>query len=143
MSSRKFENEDVEKVFDTYPEKFQKPLLKIREWIFELADDSDVIGRLEETLKWGQPSYVTIETQSGSTIRLDRFGKESIAVFFHCKTTLVQTFRDFFGSEFEFSKNRAIVLNPEEPISEESLKFCLDMALTYHHQKGRLSRAGD
>lgn len=132
---KKFDDASVESVFVGYPARFRDPLLKIREWIFTLSEQSQEIGPLQETLKWGQPGYVTHKSKSGSTVRLDRFGPDKIAVFFHCKTTLVDTFGTLFPGVFEFSKNRAIVLDPDNPIPEAELQVCLEMALTYHLQK--------
>jgi hypothetical protein len=45
-----------------------------------------------EALKWGQPSYLTPQSQSGSTIRIDQVKPEAgqRAVYFHCQTNLVE-----------------------------------------------------
>ena len=126
---------EVEKVFQSYPEKYRKPLMELRGLILQAAKETPGVGKLEETLKWGQPSYVTKQSKSGSTVRIDRFGKDKIAIFFHCKTTLVDTFRTIFPGTFEFSKNRAIVFNPSEPLPEMALDMCIGMALTYHKNK--------
>jgi len=39
--------------------------------IFDVAKKTPGVGKLEEDLRWGQPSYLTLETGSGSTIRID------------------------------------------------------------------------
>ncbi|MGX7245578.1 DUF1801 domain-containing protein [Enterococcus quebecensis] len=125
-------NVNVATIFASYPERYQQPLLQIRELIFETAASLVVVGELEESLKWNQPSYATKVTKSGSPIRIDRFGSEKIAVYFHCQTTLVEEFRALFGEVFEFSKNRAIVLDPEQELPIKELTFCIERALTYH-----------
>lgn len=118
--------------FEHYPERFQKPLLELRRLIIDTAASSIVVGELEESLKWNQPSYATKASKSGSPIRIDRFGDKKIALFFHCQTTLVEEFRALFGDIFEFSKNRAIILDPDKELPIKELAFCIEQALTYH-----------
>ena len=92
---------------------------------------------MEETLKWGQPSYLTTETKSGSTIRLDaiRAMPGSYALYFHCQTTLVETFKDKFGATFRYEGNRALIFSAADKIPETELRECIALALTYHVKK--------
>jgi len=113
-----------------------KLLLKVRSLIFEVAKTHDV-GPITETLKWGQPSYLTEETKSGSTIRLGLL-KGDAAVFLNCNTTLVDGFRSDFPDAFEYSGNRALLLNSQS--DDAALAICLGRALTYHRDK-RKARA--
>jgi hypothetical protein len=85
----------------------------------------------------GQPSYLTSETRSGSTIRIDRVksAASQYAVYFHCQTDLVQTFRQLYPTELSYGGNRSIVLNAEDDIPEPALRHCLALALTYHLRK--------
>lgn len=131
---RKLTDPEVKSIFHGYPDDYRLPLMQIRELIFDTAENNSKIGALLETLKWSQPSYVTHVTKSGSTIRIDRFGKNKIAVFFHCKTTLVDTFKEMFP-EFEYSKNRAIIFDPKKELPLDDLSVCIDLALTYHTVK--------
>jgi len=61
----------------------------------------------------GQPSYLTAESKSGSTIRIDQVKAEAgqYAVYFHCQTDLVETFRELYP-ELSYSGNRAICSTP-------------------------------
>ncbi|MEN3931211.1 DUF1801 domain-containing protein [Microvirga sp. W0021] len=127
---RAFEDATVEAVFNAYPQQFRKALLALREIIFEVAAETEGVGPLSEVLKWSQPSYLTEKTGSGTTVRLDRFGDSSVAVFFHCQTTLVETFRELFP-ELKYEKNRAIVLDPVKALPADVLAICIKMALTY------------
>ncbi|KMW74681.1 hypothetical protein TI10_02630 [Photorhabdus luminescens subsp. luminescens] len=131
-----FQSNEVHSVFNNYPEQYQKPLLMIRELIFDVASKTKGVGLITETLKWGQPSYLTLETGSGTTIRLDRFGHSYVAIFFHCQTTLVDTFRTLFP-ELTYSKNRAIVLDPKTDLPIDELSMCIEMSLTYKLRKKR------
>ena len=65
----------VAKVFENYPKAVRSKLLFLRQLIFETAERTQGVGELEETLKWNQPSYLTPETKSGSTIRIGRLRK--------------------------------------------------------------------
>jgi len=63
---------EVSRAFDALPASIGKRLLQVRALIFATAAAHDDVGRLAETLKWGEPAYLTDETGSGSTIRLGR-----------------------------------------------------------------------
>ena len=91
------------------------------------------VGKLTETLKWGEPAYLTDETGSGSTIRLGRLkDSEHAAILFNCKTTLVDTFRERFPDEFEYRQTRALLLPLSGALPKQELTVCLSLALTYH-----------
>lgn len=132
-----FQSKAVAEVFSRYPEKIKQKLLSVREMIFEVAKETQGVGKLQETLKWGEPAYVTSESGSGSTIRIDqrRGSKGQYAIYFHCQTTLVDTFRTLFPDTFTFEGNRAIVFREEQAVPKRERRHCIYMALTYHLQK--------
>jgi len=86
-----FFNPAMGAVFSAYPKPIEARLLALRRLILDTAKATKGVGALEETLKWGQPSYLTTESKSGSMIRIDRVKSDaaSYAVFFHCQTDLV------------------------------------------------------
>jgi hypothetical protein len=63
-----------------------------------VAPATEGVGALEETLKWGQPAYLTRASRSGSTIRIGcrRADPHTYAMYFHCQTDLVHRFRALF-----------------------------------------------
>ena len=126
----------VATVFDAYPGPIKAKLKALRRLIFETAKTTNGVGTLEETLKWGQPSYLTAETKSGSTIRIDQVkeAEGQYAVYFHCQTDLVETFRELYP-ELRYSGNRAILLDAGEKLPEAALRHCIALALTYHARK--------
>jgi hypothetical protein len=67
----------VAAAFSIFPAGVRARLLEVRELIFETAADIKGVGPLTETLKWGEPAYLTQATGSGSTIRLGWFGLRS------------------------------------------------------------------
>ena len=129
----------VAAVFDAYPAPLKSRLLRLRELILEAASTTEGVGKLEETLKWGQPSYLTAETKAGSTIRIDRVksGKGGYAMYFHCQTTLVATFRELYPDALTFDGNRAIIFAEDEEIPADEVRHCIALALTYHLNKRR------
>lgn len=132
-----FQSEAVAGVFSLYPKRIRQKLLSVREMIFEVATETPGVGKLQETLKWGEPAYLTAESGSGSTIRINqRKGSQGqYAIYFHCQTTLVDTFRTLFPDTFTFEGNRAIVFRAEQAVPKKELKQCIRMALTYHQRK--------
>ncbi|MGB6634840.1 MAG: DUF1801 domain-containing protein, partial [Bradyrhizobium sp.] len=48
----------VEAVFKAYPQPAKAKLLALRRLIFDTAKATRGVGRIEEALKWGQPSYL-------------------------------------------------------------------------------------
>jgi hypothetical protein len=108
-------------------------LLDVRQLIFEVANNDPRIGQIEETLRWGEPAYLTTTNRTGSTIRLSIEKNTGMpALFFNCKTTLVEEFRQQFGNTLTYSKNRAVVIDRDDSQHSSALKICIAAALTYH-----------
>lgn len=122
----------------SYPEAVQPGLLELRRLIFETAEDIERVGTIEETLKWGQPSYLTSETRSGSTTRIaaTRPGSaHDYAMYFICSTNLVERFEHMFGELFAYEGNRALLFEVGQELPDGELRECVAMALTYHWSK--------
>ncbi len=132
----------VDGIFGAYPRPVKAKLLALRRLILDTAKTTKGVGALEETLKWGQPSYLTTESKSGSTIRIDQVKAAAgqVAVYFHCKTNLVETFRELYP-ELRYSGNRAILLDAADKLPEAELRHCVALALTYHLSKRKTVRA--
>ncbi len=128
---------DVHAAISTYPEHQKNGLLSLRTMIFETARHTDGVGFLTETLKWGQPSYLTLESRSGSTVRIDRFKSDinRIALFVHCQTSLILQFRDYYGDKLTYDGKRAVHFNVIDPLPDGPIRHCIALALTYHLNK--------
>lgn len=129
----KFESIDVLNTFDCYPDAISEKLLFLHQLVFEAASENG-IDDLEETLKWGEPSYLT---KKGSTVRIawrKSFPNE-YGVFFHCKTTLVDTFKEVYPEQFRFEGNRAILFDIDDAVPVDALKHCIALSLSYHTVK--------
>lgn len=126
----------VETVFEKYPAGVRRRLAALRKLIFDVAAHTEGVGRLTETLKWGQPSYLTEETGSGSTVRIDRLREgDGCAVYFHCQSGLVENFRTLYPKTFRYEGKRAIVFGVGDRLPEAELRHCIALALTHHLRK--------
>ena len=127
-------NPEVKSVFEGYPDAVRKKMFALRELVIETAMETEGVLSLEETLKWGEPSYLT---KFGSTIRMDWKPKkpQQYAFYFKCTSRLVETFKVVFKNRLVFEGNRAIVFDLDHDIPVEELKYCIRAALTYHKVK--------
>jgi hypothetical protein len=134
-----FEDVNVRAVFDAYPPLLRAGLLGLRQLIFDTARQTEGVGALVETLKWGQPAYFPATPRIGSTIRIDALKSQEplYAIFFHCQTTLVATFRQLYADELAFEGNRAVVLSAAQKLPRATLRHCIALALTYHYRRRR------
>ena len=137
-----FQHPEVERVFAAYPDGVRGRMLELRALVFEMAAGLPVVGRVEETLKWGEPAYLTPESRSGSTIRMDWKARapEVCGLYFNCHTSLVAGFRDAFGGVFRYEGERAVLVPVDGAYPREAVARCFAAALTYH-RRGIISTA--
>jgi len=128
------QNPQTKVKFESYPEYIQNKMTYLRDLILETASEIESIEEIEETLKWGEPSYIV---KKGSTIRMDWKPKAptQYAMYFNCNTSLVETFKALYGNLFKYEKNRAILFELNDKIPKNELKECIEMALKYHSLK--------
>lgn len=129
-----FDDPRVEQVFSTFPSELRAGLLHLRALIFDVAARTEGIGRLEETLKWGQPAYLTSETKSGTTIRLGCPKQGGFAIYVHCQTSIVADFKALFPNEFAYEGNRALHFASSDDLPVDKLGLFIKSALTYHRR---------
>lgn len=136
MKQARHSDSAVDAVFSAYPRPVKSKLQALRRLIFDTAKNTRGVGPLDETLKWGQPSYLTTESKSGSTVRIDQVKAEpgQYAVYFHCQTDLVETFRELYP-KLRYGGNRCIMLDAKDRLPEAELRHCVALALTYHLRK--------
>ena len=139
MGVRRIRDPEVAAAFDAYPPAFRTKLLALRKLILETAAATEGVGEIEETLGWGEPAYLTSETKSGSTIRIDWKARDPdrYAMYFHCQTGLVADFRERFGDVLHCEGNRSIVFERDEAVRTRELSACIAAALTHHREKKR------
>jgi hypothetical protein len=58
-------NPDFDTVFENYPKEVKDKMIYLRDLVRKTANEIEEIKVLEETLKWGEPSFIT---KHGSTL---------------------------------------------------------------------------
>ncbi|MFC3852900.1 DUF1801 domain-containing protein [Salinispirillum marinum] len=126
-------NPEVQAKFDGYPQDARQQLESVRRLILALAAEHE-LGDVEETLKWGEASYLV---KGGTSIRIDwkHQDPDSIKVFFHCQTSMIETCKELYRNEFAYEGKRAIVIPLSTNIEQVPLGHCLLLALRYHELK--------
>lgn len=122
-------NLEVKQKFETYPSDIAILLNNIRDLILSVAKKEGITD-LTETLKWGEPSYIT---KHGSAVRLAWKAKypEQFGIYFNCKTSLIETFKEVYGDIFTYEGNRAIIFNKDQILPLNELAHCISMSLRY------------
>lgn len=132
-------DERVAAVLAQYPDTVREKLLVLRAAILDIAHAENV-GPIEETLKWGQPAYLTTGG-AGTTIRIDRDETHggAVALYVNCKSNLVDEWRERFP-DMIFGGERSLHLALDADLSDPRLGICIAEALTYHRRRGRSGR---
>lgn len=132
-----FKDADVKAVFAVVPQPLHLPLMRLRQCILDTAAEMAAVGAPVETLKWGEPAYLPKSPRTGTTIRINAVKNSATryAMFVHCQTSLLATFRQIYGSQFSYAGNRAIVFDIASTPPELPLKHCIALALTYHGRR--------
>lgn len=127
-------NPAVQAVFDRYPKEVREKMEVLRQLVLEVAEEVEEITKLEETLKWGEPSYLT---KKGSTLRMDWKPKNpnQYALYFKCTSKLAPSFKAVYKDMFNYENNRAILFKLDDPLPKTELKKCIKATLTYHSIK--------
>ena len=94
MAVHRVSDPEVKAVFASYPQEMRQALEDLRETILNVADAVKGVGKIEESLKWGQPAYRPVSPQTGTTLRVGPVtgSASDYALFFHCQTTLADDF---------------------------------------------------
>lgn len=109
-------------------------LLELRRLVYQVAAEDPRIGPLTETLKWGEPSYLTSKTKAGTTLRLaiKKGETERIGMFFHCQTRVAGRIEELYPDTFEFDGTRGLLFTPGASLPVDAIKGCMALVLTYH-----------
>lgn len=136
MDDFPIENPAVAAAFNSFPKEIRKRLLELRKLILSAGNRLDPIGKVEESIKWGEPSYSTIR---GSSVRLgwNKKDPDTFGIYFHCQTKLVSTYRVLYPKLFSFEGNRAIIFHRNDRIPVKELKHCIELAHSYHRRKNK------
>ena len=137
MAGRPFTDPAVKAVFDGCAPDVRYGLLRLRALIFEAADKDPRVGEIVETLKWGPPAYLPGRPRTGSTVRIApvRNDPGAFAMYLHCQTSLVDTFRQLYPDDLAFSGNRAVIFRSGDDIPDDAVMHCAGLALSYHLER--------
>ena len=124
----------VPEKFKSYPKAVKPKMDFLRKLVLETAQEIESISSVEETLKWGEPSFLV---KKGSTLRMDWKAKapDQYAIYFKCTSRLGETFKVVFKDVFKWEGKRAIIFQMDDEVPVEPLKACIKAALTYHTVK--------
>ncbi|WP_420408339.1 DUF1801 domain-containing protein [Hoeflea sp.] len=103
--------------------------------IKDVAARTPGVGAVEESLKWGEPSFTPARRNVGSSVRIAPRENGDLALMFICHTNLVEEFRTLYPAALTFEGNRAIIAEAGKPVDREALSHCIALALTYKLRK--------
>jgi hypothetical protein len=133
--------DDIAAILARYSISAQSKLLQIRELTHRCAGELGAEYCLVESVKWGEPAFrlirpARLRARVGTTVRMDwkSATPDSVFVFFHCQTTLVDTFRTCFPNDFQFVGNRALAMPLAQPLPKDALHTCIESALIYYER---------
>ncbi len=126
-------NHHIKTVWNGYPAAAIKQLTAIHGLILAIAEEKN-LGPVTESIKWGEASY---QVKGGTPVRLDwkSTTPESVQIYCHCQTRLIETFREVYGAQLNFEGKRALVVPNTTDIQQLPLAHCLETAMRYHSVK--------
>lgn len=129
MTTPPYATSGVGAAFDALPDQARAHALSVRKQIFEMAAQLQA-GPVEESLKWGQPSY---KAAKGTPIRLAYSDQhpDVVQLLVHCQTSLVEVWRSRFP-DLIFQGNRALFMSVDVPLPDDAVAHCIQSALQYH-----------
>lgn len=142
MAHKPIHDDEIEAAFDAYLARVREPMRTLRDMIFRTADVTDGAGHLDETLKWGQPAYLTHVTKNGVTIRIDQDDTNGgdYALYVSCNSKLIDDWRERYPT-LKFGGNRSVHFSVDEELPVEAVRHMIAMALTYHKTKREQKQA--
>ncbi|MFN0194509.1 MAG: DUF1801 domain-containing protein [Aestuariivirga sp.] len=120
-----------------YAAPVRRKLAELRKLVLSTAKATAGVGHIHEGRRWNQHSFLTSETGSGSTIRIDgiRNDARKCAVYFHCQSGLIEQFKELYGGELTFEGKRSIIIDVSKKLPTDPLRHCISLALTHHLRK--------
>ncbi len=138
MARTPFEDPNIEAAFRGFSDELRDDFLSLREMIFDVANETDGIDGLEESLKWGQPSYRP-KARFGTAVRLGIGKTGGPALLTHCQTRVLHDFRTAFPDSFHYDGNRGLELTDATKGKHEELRLFIRSALTYRQDKAKVA----
>lgn len=107
----------------------------IRRIVWNVAVRAE-IGTLDESLKWGQPSWLPQRKRVGSTLRCywHPARADTISLYLNCNTTLAETMKTLYPTSFDYEGRRGLHLSLHAPLPKDAIDHCAFLTLTYHRK---------
>ncbi|MGH1423915.1 MAG: DUF1801 domain-containing protein [Pseudooceanicola sp.] len=131
-----FRDAQIAAYFDAAPAKDRAGLAVLRALIFDCAADLPDVGALCETLRWGQPSYVSARHRVGTPLRLGLTKGGGFAIYAHCQTQVIPAFAAAFPGMDRVDGSRGILFRDVGDIDPNRHGQLVRHALTYHLKPG-------
>jgi hypothetical protein len=133
MTNKTEFNEQVQQIFSQYPAAVSSDLESLRALVYEEAEMSSITD-LQETLKWGEPSYVC---KNGSTLRMDwtEKGSDFVSIYVNCNSKVMSLFLDEHPDALQTVGQREIRLPVGKQWPEDAIRSLIHIALNYHRIK--------
>ncbi|MEO0904439.1 MAG: DUF1801 domain-containing protein, partial [Pseudomonadota bacterium] len=112
-----FASPAVAAAYQALPATAREAAMALRDLIFMVAADTPEAGEIAEVLRWGQPSYITPKTKSGSTLRIGATKAGEAAIFAHCGSQIISTYAATFPGMDWIEGNRAVIFAKTEDIA--------------------------
>lgn len=105
--------------------------------VFHDIAAQNALGPLDETLKWGKPSWRPKRPRTGSTLRMDwqPNAPHRLSLFVDCKTDLAARMADLYADVLTNDGRRAMGLALTAPLPEQAIAHLAQMTFTYHLKK--------
>ncbi len=131
------QNQLFQETIAPYSLPVQKTLRALRQLVLKTAMQHEDIGPITQELRWGQFSFLTLETRSGTTIRIDgkRAEAHKAAMYFHCQSGLINHFKELYGDQLTYEGKRALVFDARASLAEDIIRHCILLALAHHLRK--------
>jgi hypothetical protein len=127
-----FQTLKVKAAYDAFGQKQQGIALMLRDLVFDVARDTPEAGEIAETLKWGQPSFITPKTESGSTLRIGVTKAGDTGLYAHCGTSIISDYAATFPGDDRIDGNRGVLFSTADDIAKDRLRHLIRHGLTYH-----------
>lgn len=123
---------NVQAVFDSFTDETRASAMVLRDLIIAVADETPEADAVEETLRWGQPAYVT---KKGSTLRIGVPKSGGCALYAHCQSNIISSYAAAFPGADVIEGNRAVIFAHVDDIDVGRLRMLVHHALTYHQKR--------
>lgn len=116
-----------------WPAPAQSVIWTCRTLFHRIAQENN-IGVLDETLKWGQPSWRPRRARTGSTLRMNwsPASPDQMSFFVDCKTDLAARMATLYPTPFSNDGRRRLDMSLALPLPEQALAHLAEMTFTYH-----------